>query len=63
MRYWRKLKRKNNTVEVYELREKVVCFGKLIKHGGFSGRYKTKLFKKCEDRFSGFRSSWIGVMK
>ena len=46
------IKKENNTVEVYELREKVVCFGKLIKHGGFSGRYKTKLFKKCEDRFS-----------
>ena len=24
----------------------------MIKYGGFSGRYKTKLFKKCEDRFS-----------
>ena len=46
------IKKENNISEVYELREKVVCFGKLIKHGGFSGRYKTKLFKKCEDRFS-----------
>ena len=36
------IKKENNTVEVYELREKVVCFGKLIKHGGFSGRYKLK---------------------
>ena len=31
------IKKENNISEVYELREKVVCFGKLIKHGGFSG--------------------------
>ena len=48
----KEIKKENIIVEVYELREKVVCFGKLIKYGGFSGRYKMKLFKKSEDRFS-----------
>ena len=42
------IKKENNTVEVYELREKVVCFGKLIKHGDLVGDIKRNYLKSVK---------------
>ena len=37
--------------DVYQIRIRSFCFGKEIKHGGWSGDYKTCLFRKITGRF------------
>ena len=40
------------TADVYKIRFQSYCFGRLIKHGGWSAFYKVRLFKKGEGKFS-----------
>ena len=36
----------NTDTKAFKMYSHAICFGKLIKYGGWSSRYKTKLFKK-----------------
>lgn len=43
---------KTPSLDVYEINFSSVCFGKELKHGGWSGSYHIRLFKKEAGRFN-----------
>lgn len=47
-----KIKKGEEEGEVFEVNFTSVCFGKKLKHGGWSNSYHIRLFKKCAGRFN-----------
>lgn len=45
----------SNTYEIYEFLFHSYCYGKLVKHGGWSGFYKIRLFRRGVTRFGSER--------
>lgn len=43
---------KNDKIDVFKINFMSVCFGKKIKHGGWSNSYRIRLFKKNSGRFN-----------
>ncbi len=43
---------KNDNIDVFKINFMSVCFGKKIKHGGWSNSYRIRLFKKNSGRFN-----------
>lgn len=43
---------KNGNIDVFKINFMSVCFGKKIKHGGWSNSYRIRLFKKNSGRFN-----------
>ena len=43
---------KNSNIDVFKINFMSVCFGKKIKHGGWSNSYRIRLFKKNSGRFN-----------
>lgn len=48
----RKIKESSEDKNVYSINFTSVCFGKKIKHGGWSNTYRIRLFKKSSGRFN-----------
>ena len=48
----KEIKKENNDKNVYSINFTSVCFGKKIKHGGWSNSYRIRLFKKSSGRFN-----------
>ena len=48
----KKIKEENSDKKVYSINFTSVCFGKKIKHGGWSNSYRIRLFRKEAGRFN-----------